>query len=184
MRLLARLTLLAYPRSFRTGFGADYLQTIADLQTFGAHSRLRIAGRLIGDALTTAPTMRWESLMSSAKHILVVLAAVAAAFGVLLGAPFVALPTIAIFAVLVLVARRHDRPIATEAAAWSERWYLWIAVAAGLFLVGLAVVAVDGDGELSTPAWATWILSWLGAAVLAAVGLGLGAFRLVGHRRI
>lgn len=121
--------------------------------------------------------------MKSVKLVLVVLAVVAAAFGVLLGAPIVALPAIAIFAVLVIVARRHDQPIASEVATWSERWYLWLAVAAGMFLVGLAAVAADDDSELSTPVWALWILSWLAAAVVATVGLGLGATRFVNQRR-
>ena len=61
--------------------------------------------------------------------------------------------------------------------------YLWLAVGAGMFLLGLAVVAADGDGELSSPVWAVWILSWLAAAVVATVGLGLGTTRLVNHRR-
>ena len=183
MNRLARLTLLAYPKSFRSDFGADYVQAAADLTTHGQLGRLQIAGCLIGDALTTAPTMRWEYLMKSAQLILVVLAAVAAAFGILLGAPMVALPLLAVFAVLVIVARRHDQPISAEAAAWSERWFLWLAAAAGLFFLGLAAVAADGDGELNTPVWAVWILSWLAAAVVATVGLALGATRVVNHRR-
>ncbi len=183
MNRLARLTLLAYPRSFRSDFGADYLQAATDLSTHDQHGRLRIAGRLVGDALTTAPNLRWEYLMKPAKLTLTVVAAVAAAFGILLGAPMVAVPAVAIFAVLVIVARRHEQPIAAEAAAWSERWYLWVAVAAGMFLVGFAMLFTEEDGGLSSVAWAVWILSWLAAAVVATVGLGLGATRYVNHHR-
>lgn len=183
MNRLARLTLLAYPRSFRRDFGADYLQAATDLDTHGQHSRLRVAGRLAGDVLTTATAMRWEHLMKPGKLIVTVVVAVAAAFGLLLGAPMVALPMLAILAVLAISARRHDQPIATEATAWSQRWYLWLAVAAGMFLLGLAVLAADGDGELSSPVWAVWNLTWLAAAVIATVGLGLDATRLVNHRR-
>lgn len=183
MNRLARLTLLAYPRAFRRDFGSDYLQAATDLRTYGRHTRRQIAGRLVGDALTTAPAMRWEYLMDSAKLVLALVAAIAAAFGLLLGAPMVALPMLAILALLVIGARRHDQPIATEAVAWSKRWYLWLAAAAAMFFVGLGVLAADGDGELSAPVWATWILSWLAAAVVATVGLGLGATRLVNHRR-
>jgi len=180
---LARLTLLAYPRSFRRDFGVDYVQAATDLDTHGQHSRLRVAGRLAGDVLTTATAMRWEQLVKPGKLIVAVVVAVAAAFGLLLGAPSVALPLLAILAALVISARRHDQPIATQATAWSQRWYLWLAVAAAMFALGLTALAVDGDDELSAPVWAIWVLSWLAAAVIATVGLGLGATRLVNHRR-
>ena len=182
MSRLARLTLLAYPRSFRHGFGSDYLQAVTDLHTHGHHHRLQIAGRLLGDALTTAPTMRWENLMNSTKLTLTVVAAVAA-LGLFFVAPFVAVPLLAIIAVLVISARRHDQPVVAQAAAWGRHWYLWLAVAAGLFLLGLGIVAADADGDLSTPAWAVWILSWLAAVIAAAVGFGLGATRLLNQRR-
>ena len=183
MNLLARLTLLAYPRSFRRSFGPDYLRTVADLHDHGRHSNARVAQRLLSDALTTAPAMRWENLMNSSKLILTVIAAVAAAFGILLGAPFVAFPMLAVFAALALGARRHDQPIATEAANWGRRWYLWLATAGGLFLVGFAMLLTEADGGLSNVAWAVWILSWLAAAIVATVGLGLGATRIINHRR-
>ena len=183
MNWLARLTLLAYPRSFRRSFGPDYLRTVADLRNHGRHNNARVAQRLLTDALTTAPAMRWEHLMNSAKLVLTVIAAVAAAFGILLGAPIVAFPMLAVFAALALGARHHDQPIATEAADWGRRWYLWLATAAGLFLLGFAMLLTEEDGGLSSVAWAVWILSWLAAAIVAAVGLGLGATRVISQRR-
>lgn len=183
MNRIARLTLLAYPRTFRRDLGRDYLQAAADLHTHGDRSSIRLVGRLIGEALTTAPAMRWEHLMKSSKLTLTVIAAVAAAFGILIGAPIIALPLLAIFAALVISARRHDQPIQAQAAAWGARWHLWLAAAAALFLVGFAMLFTEEDGGLSSVAWAVWILSWLAAAVIAAVGLGLGATRLARNRQ-
>lgn len=183
MKHIARLTLLAYPKAFRIAFGPSYLQAVADLEAHSRRGRLQIIGRLIGDALTTAPTMRWDNLMNARKFVLTIVAATAAAFGVVIGSPIVALPLLAIVGVLVIGARRHDQPIAVEAAAWGRRWYLWLAVAAVLFLVGFSMLLTAEDNELSSVAWAVWILSWLGAAITATVGVGLGATRLVHLRR-
>ncbi|MGI9615927.1 MAG: hypothetical protein ACR2QO_23640 [Acidimicrobiales bacterium] len=183
MKRIARLTLLAYPRTFRREFGADYLETVDDLRHHGHHSTARIIHRLFADALTTAPTMRWDNFMNTTKIGLATVVAVGAAFGVLIGAPIVAFPLIALLAVLVLAARRHDRPIAAEAMEWAGYWPRWLAAAAGLFLLGAAMLFTAEDGNLTTIAWATWILSWLAAAIVAVVGLGLGATRLVQHRR-
>lgn len=182
MKRLARLTLLAYPRGFRRDFGRDYIQAAADLRTHGDHTSIRLAGRLVGDALTTAPTMRWENLMNSTKLTLTVIVAVAAAFGILIGAPIIALPLLAVLAVLGISARRHNQPIQAQAAAWGARWYLWLAAAAALFLVGFAMLLTEENGGLSTAAWAVWILSWLAAGIVAAVGVGLGVTRLAHNR--
>ena len=56
-------------------------------------------------------------------------------------------------------------------------WYLWIAAAAVLFMIGLGALVVMGDGQTATGeedtglvnglAWLGWILSW-GAAVISA----------------
>lgn len=183
MNRLARLSLLAYPRAFRRVFGSSYLQCVADLEAHSGRSRLRIAGRLLGEALTTGPTMRWENLMSSSKLILTVIVTIAAAFGILLGSQIIALPLLAILGLLVIGARRHDQPIAVEAAAWGRRWYRWLGVAAVLFVMGFAMLLTSEDGELSSVAWAVWILSWLAAAITAAAGIGLGATRFVSQRR-
>lgn len=182
MRRLARLTLIAYPKGFRKEFGPDYLRTVADLHTHSRRNQVNIAGRLILDAVTTAPTMRWENLMNSSKLIVTVTAIVAIAGGLVLGGPIVALPLL-IAAALVFSARRHDRPIATEAAAWGQRWYAWLAVALTLFAIGVVMLVTADDGDLTTAAWAVWILSWLSAAVIAVVGLGLAATRIAHQRR-
>ena len=50
-------------------------------------------------------------------------------------------------------------------------------------MVGSAMLFTAEDGDLATVAWATWILSWLAAAIIAAVGLGLAATRYLVHRR-
>jgi hypothetical protein len=183
MNRLARLTLLAYPTSFRHDFGDDYLQTVQDMRAHGGHSTAGIAARLVSDAVVTAPAMRWEHTMTTAKTIVIAAIAVAAAFGIIIGAPFVALPMIVVLGALVVAARRHDRPIATETAAWATRWYAWLIAAGGLLLLGVAMLATSTDGELTSIAWATWMLSWIAAGVAAIVGLGLGATRLTKHRR-
>lgn len=183
MTRLARLTLLAYPKAFRRGFGQEYLRTVADLYAHSPHSRLRIVARLLGDVFTAAPAMRWETLMPSAKPVLYVIVAVLAAFGLLLGSPAIAFPLLVIGAVLFVQARRHDRPLAREAADWGERWYVWLAVAGGLFLLGGSMLFTGEDNELAGWAWATWILSWLAAAIIGVVGIGLAVTRLATHRR-
>jgi hypothetical protein len=180
---LARITLYAYPRSFRDRFGAEYVQTIADLRRHDGHRSVRTA-RLLMDALVTAPAMRWECLMNTTRVVLPVVTAVAAAAAVVIGAPFVALPLLVILAALVVAARRHDQPLAVETSRWAGRWVRWLVAGAGLFLLGLTVLAVDGDDELSTVAWAIWLLSWIAGGVVAAVGVGLGATRLLGQRRV
>ena len=121
--------------------------------------------------------------MNSNKIVLTVIAAVLAAFGLIVGAPAVAVPLLAIAVTLVILAQRNEQPIAAEAASWGQRWYVWLAVAAGLFLVGFSMLLTADDGELNTVAWAVWLLSWLAAAIVAVVGLGFGATRLVHHRR-
>jgi len=121
--------------------------------------------------------------MNTTKIGLGAVVAVGAAFGVLIGAPVVAFPLIALLAVLVVAARRHDRPIATEASEWAAHWPWWLATAAGMFLLGVAMLFTAEDGELASIAWATWILSWLGAAIIAVLGLAFGATRLIQHHR-
>lgn len=121
--------------------------------------------------------------MRSTKLIAIVIVTVLVGFGLVVGGPLVAVPLLAVLAVLAYRARRHNQSIATEAAEWGRHWYLWLAVAAIMFLVGSAMLFTANDGELSTAAWATFILSWLAAAIVAAIGLSLGATRLINHRR-
>ena len=74
----------------------------------------------------------------------------------------------------------------------TDRWYWWLVGAAGLLAVGFATLVVwDSTGLVpadctetnpcweDSAAWATWILSWLAAAVTGAVGVLLGVLRLV-----
>lgn len=184
MNRLARFTLLAYPRSFRRDFGPEYLRATADLHSHGRRRRFEIAGRLLGEAVTVAPAMRWEYLMKPTRTVLVVVAAVAALIGLVMGSEAIALLVVALVALAGLVFAGQDRPITPTDPSVSQRWYWWLAGAAGAFLAGLGVLAVtEEDGGLSEAAWATWMLSWATAAVLALVGVGLGTARLVTHRR-
>lgn len=98
----------------------------------------------------------------------------------MLGSPAIAVPVIALAAIIVLQGRRRDRPIAAEINAWSTRWYLWIVAGAGLFAVGFLALLTNEDNELASWAWATWILSWLSGGIVAVIGLGLAA-NLYGH---
>ncbi len=183
MNRVARLGLLAYPKSFRRQYGAEWTRTVTDLRTHGGLGRIRLVARVAADVLVTAPRMRWENLMKSSRLVLTVIVAVAAACAALFVAPFAALPLIVIGAVLYVQATRHDRPVAAETYRWARRWYLWLAVAAGLFLVGFSMLVTSEDGALGTAAWATWVLSWLAAAIAAAVGVSLGAARDAQLRR-
>ena len=120
--------------------------------------------------------------MNSGKLIMTVIAVVAVVGGLLLGGPILAVPMLVVTFV-AFRALRHGRPIAPEAAAWSQRWYAWFAVAAALFVIGGTMLLTADDGELSTPAWAVWTVSWVSGAAVAVVGLGLGATRIAQQRR-
>ena len=183
MTRLARATLLAYPRSFRDQFGADYLQAAADLRRHAHHSQLRVAWRLVGDAATTAPALRWEESMRSTKTVAAVALLIAGAVGLLLGGPLLAIALLVVAVSLALSAARHERPIAVEAQAWGRRWYLWLAAAGGLLGLGVAALLTSSDDELSSPAWLVWFFSWTSAGVVAAVGVALGVHRAIGLRR-
>lgn len=184
MNHLARLTLLAYPRSFRRDFGPEYLRTVADLQTHGGHRRARVVMRLVGESLTTALAMRWEHLMKPTRTILTIAAAVTAVTGLVMGSEAIALFVVALVALAALIFVGRERPITPADPSLTRRWYWWLAGAAAAFLVGLGVVAVtEEDGGLPEAAWATWMLSWATAAVLALIGVGLGTTRLLVNRR-
>jgi hypothetical protein len=120
--------------------------------------------------------------MTSTKSVVIVVVAVATAFGILV-TPFLVIPLIPVVAVLALAARRHDHSIGDEAVRWSHRWYLWVAAAAIAFVVGSAMLVTADDGDLSTAAWATFLVSWLTAAISATIGVGLGVTHFVNHRR-
>ena len=185
MNHLARLTLLAYPRSFRRRFGPEYLRTVDDLQAHARHRRVRLAIRLIGESLTTAVGMRWERLGIPATTPLTIAAAVAALVGLLMGSEAIAVVVVALAALAALVVAGRQRPTTRADPSPTRLWYWWLASAAGLFLAGCGVVAVTENegGDLPEAAWATWMISWATAAVLTLVGLGLAGARLITRHR-
>jgi hypothetical protein len=101
-----------------------------------------------------------------------------------MGSEAIAVVVVAILVLVGLQFAGKDRPITPTNPSITRRWYLWTAGAAGAFLLGLGVIAIaEEDGGLSELAWATWMLSWAAAGVLAVIGLGLGATRLVTSHR-
>lgn len=182
MNRLVRIALLAYPREFRRRYGNEWARTIRDMRVHRGLSRGRVAGRVLADVIATAPRMRWETMMGTAKTALTILALLVVAVGLVIGSPAVAVPVIGIAALAVIRSSRHDRPIAAELTAWSARWYAWLAAGAGLFVVGFGALLTEEDGGLTEVAWATWILSWLAGAIIGVIGLGLGVVRLAKHR--
>ena len=181
MNLLLRIALLAYPRSFRREYGTEWARTIADMRTHSRHSALRVGSTVIAEAFTTAVHMRWENLMKPIKTLLTVIAATVALAALVIGSEAIAVLVVAIVVLVGLQFAGKDRPITPTDPSITRRWYLWMAGAAGAFLLGLAVLAIDGD-ELTSAGWATWMLSWATAAILALIGTGLGASRLITHR--
>jgi hypothetical protein len=183
MNQLVRVALLAYPRSFRRQYGTEWTRTIADMRTHGHHSALRVAGTVVAEAFTTAIHMRWENLMRPTKTVLTVIAATIALAALVMGSEAIAVVVVAIVVLVGLQFAGKDRPITPTDPSMTRRWYLWMTGAAGAFLLGLGVLAIDGDDELTSAAWATWMLSWATAAVLGVIGLGLGATRLLSNHR-
>lgn len=184
MSLLLRVALLAYPREFRRRYGTEWTRTIADMRTHGQQSSTRVAATVISETANTALRMRWEHLMPSARITLSVLAAVVMLVALMIGSPAIAVLVVAIVILVGLQFAGKDRPITPSDPSVTRRWWTWLATAAAAFLVGIAVIAIaEEDGGLSSAAWAIWMISWVAAAVLAAIGLGLGATRLVLTRR-
>lgn len=183
MNALTRIALLAYPRSFRDGYGTEWIRTVRDLRVHGGLSTAQLTSQVMVDVLRTAPRMRWESLMKSGKTLLTIMAVVAGAAGLVIGSSAVAVPVVALAAIVAIQAARHDQPIAAELNSMSARWYLWLAAGAAFFLVGFGALLTEVDGGLTTVAWATWMLSWLTGAIVGVVGLGLGANRAIAKRR-
>ncbi len=182
MNLLLQVALLAFPRSFRREYGTEWTRTIADMRNHSNQSALRVGGTVVAEAFTTAIQMRWENLMKPTKTVLSVLAATIALAALVMGSAAIAVFAIALVVLVGLQFAGKDRPITPTDPSITRRWYLWMAGAAGAFLLGLGVVVItEEDGGLSSTAWATWMLSWATAAVLAVIGLG--ATRLFTHQR-
>ena len=179
MNQLVRVALLAYPRQFRRDYGTEWSRTLRDLQTHSGHSTPRIAATVVGEVFTTAIRMRWENLMTPARTALMVIVGVVALVALMMGSEAIALLVVALVALIVLQFAGRDRPIALTNPSTTRRWYLCLAGAAAAFLSGFAALAIDGDDNLSEPAWAIWIFSWTAAALLGVIGLTLGATRLI-----
>ena len=179
MNVVVRLALLAYPPSFRREVGAEWARTWRDLRTHGGRGTVGLLVAIVGEVLVTAPRLRWRALGDPAQGILVVAAGTVGLVAVVLGSPAVLLLVAAAVVLAALQGAGSDRPVAATAP---RRWGRWLGAAAGAFLVGLAVLAIDGDDDLSSAAWAAWMLSWSAAIVLALIGLGLAAVRLVAPR--
>lgn len=107
-----RVVLYAYPASFRREFGTEWVRSVADLHTHGGLSAPRLAGRVVIDALGTAPRMRWEALVGPAKLLLSFSAATVAVAAIVVGSPAIPVLAIALVAMVAIHATRHDRPIA------------------------------------------------------------------------
>jgi hypothetical protein len=118
-----------------------------------------------------------ETIMGTTRKTVATVAALIVFVGLILLSPAIAVPVAAVAGIVAFRARRHDRPLATEVTHMTQRRYLWVAAGAILFGIGFATLAVSGE-DASSAAWATWVLSWLFAAIAAAVGVTLGATRL------
>lgn len=183
MNALVRVALWAYPREFRRDYGTEWTRTINDLNAHDGRSTARVTTSVLAEAATVGVRMRWENLMPTARTTLTVIAAVIALAALVVGSPAIAVLAVAVVALAALQFAGRDRPIAPTDPAITRRWWMWLAAGAAAFIVGLAAVAIDGDDDLSTAAWATWLISWATAIVLAAIGIGLAATRLVLTRR-
>lgn len=184
MNLFLRVALLAYPRSFRREYGTEWARTIADMRNHNHNSALRVGGTVVAEAFTTAVHMRWDNLMKPTKTLLTVIAATIALAALVMGSEAIAVLVVAIVVLVGLQFAGKDRPITPTDPSITRGWYFWMAGAAGAFLLGLGVLAIaEEDGGLSEAAWAIWMLSWAAAAVLAVIGLGLGATRVVTNHR-
>jgi len=183
MNRLLRVALLVYPRQFRREYGSEWARTVSDLQVHSGYGTPRIAMTVVGETLTTAIRMRWENLMASAKIALMVIIGAVALITLMLGSAAVIPFFLALAALLALQFGGRERPVRASDLSASRRWYLWLAGAAAAFVVGLIALATDGDNELNTLQWTTWMASWALAVVFAGVGCTLCVSRLVANRR-
>ena len=183
MNALVRAALWAYPREFRRDYGTEWTRTVNDLKVHGGRSTARVIASVLAEAATVGVRMRWENLMPTARTAFTVIAAVIALAALVVGSPAIAVLAVALVALAALQFAGRDRPIATTDPAITRRWWMWLAAGAVAFLIGLATVAIDGDDDLSPAAWATWLISWASAIVLAVIGIGLAASRLIVTRR-
>lgn len=183
MNALLRVALLAYPRQFRREYGTEWARTLRDLQLHSGLSTTRVMVTAIGEAFIIAPRMRWENLMTTSKTTLMIITAAIALVALMMGSEAITLLLVAAVAFSLLLLAGKDRPVAARGSSATQRWYLWLAGAAIAFGIGFAALAIDGDDELTTATWATWMFSWAAAAVLGFIGVTLGATRIIANRR-
>ena len=121
--------------------------------------------------------------MGTTKTTLMVIVGAIALVTLMMGSQAVIPFFLALAALLALQFGGRERPMRANNGSMTRRWYLWLAGAAGAFVVGLLAVATDGDNELNNAQWTTWMVSWALAIVLAGVGCTLCATRLIANRR-
>jgi hypothetical protein len=102
-----------------------------------------------------------------------------AVFAALVGSPLLLLFIVAAIAFMAMLLRRGDQPIVANPTS-TTRWYRWVVAGVASFAVGVVVLVIDGP-ELSSPGWATWMLSWAMGLVLVLFGFVLLSSRLL-HR--
>lgn len=164
---LLRLALLAYPPSFRKGYGDEMVRCARDLRDYGGMSRGRLGWHVAADVLLTAPRMRLETLMT---RTIAATATIAAALALSLMFSPVALALVPALLMLAVLSRRHDLPIAPDGSG-QPRWRVHMLRGVGALCVAGAVLLINGGGQLSEPLWVIWALSFAAGLSLLILGL-------------
>lgn len=64
-----------------------------------------------------------------------------------------------------------------------QTWWVWLVAALLGVGVGFLALLLDPQDFESSLLWAVWILSWLAAALMALIGVGILVVRIVGRHR-
>jgi hypothetical protein len=112
VKVVVRAALLAYPKEFRTDFGAEYARTVDDLVTHGGRRGLNSALRIAVEALTVGPRMRWENLMSSTRIMLSAVVGFVALASLAAGSTATGILTASVIVLLLLQLAGRNRLIA------------------------------------------------------------------------
>lgn len=166
---LYRVALLAYPASFRREYGEELTRSLHDLRRHGGMSRTRLCLRIAGDVALTAPQMRLEALMARNTTLAVTAVVAIAVLAAAVGSPIFVLALVPV-ALLAILGRHHDRPISADRPD-AGHWQRWILAGAAFFLAGGAVLALNGNEELSAVPWTVFALSWLTGTILVVYSL-------------
>lgn len=180
-RVVVRTVLMAYPRDFRSRYGGELARSIDDLRRHGGLGRGRLAARVAGDVVRSAPRMRMETLMARSRFKPIAITAVLSVglMAAVVGSPAFLVVIAAAVALAAILVRTSDRPVVGDPAL-AGRWLRWVLAGAVAFAVGFVIVAVDGD-ELTSAWWTTLMITWATGTVLVVFGAVLGASRAV-HR--